>query len=168
MGSVPASARRDEAIDQPNVVVSRLLKARRPAVWRMFSDPTHLAHWWGPKGFTNPVCELDFRPGGLWLNVMQGPDGRLYRVASRFLEIKEPEKIVYRNLAPEAGAWPDETPPEFTRIITLEEVGENTLLKVCAVFDSDADRDRAIARGYSKGTYESLEKISLRLLTPRN
>src|ERR1700741_1125630 len=44
------------------VVVTRTFDAARELVFRMWTEPEHLARWWGPKGFTNPVCELDARP----------------------------------------------------------------------------------------------------------
>ncbi len=62
--------------DGRTLVITRTLNAPRALVWKMFSDPYHLAQWWGPKGFTNRVEKLDFRTGGSWLHVMIGPDGR--------------------------------------------------------------------------------------------
>ena len=53
---------------------TRVLKAPREKVWAAWTDPARMAAWWGPKGFTNPVCELDVRPGGrIWI-VMRAPD----------------------------------------------------------------------------------------------
>ena len=60
----------------------------------MFSDPYHLAQWWGPKGFTNRVDKLDFRTGGSWLHVMIGPDGKEYPTDNDILEVVPPERIV--------------------------------------------------------------------------
>ena len=38
------------------LVITRTFDAPRALVWRAFADPFHLRQWWGPKGFTNPVC----------------------------------------------------------------------------------------------------------------
>ena len=84
------------------LVITRVLNAPRALVWRAFSDPAHLSRWWGPHGFTNPVCELDFRVGGRWHNVMRTPEGVEYPIDVIFIEIVEPERIVYRN-APGRG-----------------------------------------------------------------
>jgi hypothetical protein len=49
---------------QPNertVVITRVFDAPRKLVWKAWTDPKHVAQWWGPQGFTNPVCELDVR-----------------------------------------------------------------------------------------------------------
>jgi uncharacterized protein YndB with AHSA1/START domain len=47
------------------LVLTRIFGAPRSLVFRTWTDPKHLARWWGPRGFTNPVYELDVRPGGL-------------------------------------------------------------------------------------------------------
>jgi len=44
-------------------VITREFDAPRELVFKAWTDPKHLAQWWGPKGFTNPVCEWDVRPG---------------------------------------------------------------------------------------------------------
>jgi uncharacterized protein YndB with AHSA1/START domain len=50
------------------VTLTRTYDAPRSLVFRMWTDPVHMAQWWGPKLFTNPVCELDVRPGGkIWI-----------------------------------------------------------------------------------------------------
>ncbi|HYT14944.1 MAG TPA: SRPBCC domain-containing protein, partial [Burkholderiales bacterium] len=61
---------------QPNertVVITRVFDAPRELVWRAWTDPRHMAQWWGPQGFTNPVCEMDVRPGGALRIVMRAP-----------------------------------------------------------------------------------------------
>ena len=55
--------------------ITRVFDAPREVVFKAWTDPQLLAQWWGPKGFTNPVCELDARPGGAIRVHMRGPDG---------------------------------------------------------------------------------------------
>lgn len=82
------------------IVSARLLSAPRELVFRAFSDPEQLAQWWGPKGFTNTIHEFHFKPGGRWRFVMQAPDGARYENESEFLEVVEPERIVFLHLGP--------------------------------------------------------------------
>ena len=49
--------------------------APRELVFQAFTDPKHVAAWWGPKGFTTTIRQMDVRPGGIWRLVMRGPDG---------------------------------------------------------------------------------------------
>jgi hypothetical protein len=62
--SAPAGAVKRE------VVITRVFDAPRGLVFKAWTDPEHMARWWGPKGFTNPICELDARVGGAWRIVM--------------------------------------------------------------------------------------------------
>ncbi len=69
--------------DDRRLEIEREFDAPRDLVWKMFADPYHLSRWWGPKGFTNPVVEMDFREGGHWHHVMRSPDGRRRRWRGR-------------------------------------------------------------------------------------
>lgn len=100
-----------------DVVSTRTFDAPRERVFEAFSDPTRLARWWGPKGFTSTVHELDLRPGGTWRFTMRGPDGVLYPNESVFVEVVEPERIVFRHVS---GEHP------FEMTITLDEQGRGT------------------------------------------
>lgn len=86
------------------LTITRIIDAPRELVFKAWTDPKHLAQWWGPKGFTNPVCEVDARPGGaLWI-VMRAPDGAEYPMKGVFREIVEPERLVFTYIAvDEAG-----------------------------------------------------------------
>jgi uncharacterized protein YndB with AHSA1/START domain len=146
------------------LIITRTFDAPRALVWRAFSDPFHLRQWWGPKGYINPVCELDFRPGGHWHHVMRGPDGKEYPTDSTFIEIVPPERIVYRNAAPKGEVWGDNPPPSFVRTLTFAEAGGRTTLTLRAEFDTAAGKQAAVARGFVQGTNESYDRLA-RLLT---
>ena len=83
------------------MTTTRVFDFPREAVFEAFTNPTQLARWWGPKGFTNTIQTFDFRPGGAWHLMMHGPDGKNYPNESKFVEIVKPEKIVYHHLKPE-------------------------------------------------------------------
>ena len=81
------------------LVLTRIIDAPRALVFRMWTDPVHLAKWGGPRDFTNPVCEIDFRPGGALRIVMRAPDGTEYPMTGMFREIAAPERLVFTNIA---------------------------------------------------------------------
>src|SRR5579864_3601629 len=58
------------------MVVTRVFDAPRELVWKAWTDPKYVMQWWGPKGFTAPVCQMDFRVGGKFLCCMKAPDGQ--------------------------------------------------------------------------------------------
>ena len=81
------------------LVLTRIIDAPRELVFRMWTDPVHLAKWWGPRDFPNPVCEIDPRPGGALRIVMRAPDGTDYPMAGTFREIVAPERLIFTNCA---------------------------------------------------------------------
>jgi len=89
-------------VEQPaqrDLVISRILNAPRELVFKAWTDPKHIAKWWGPKGFTAPVCKLDVRVGGAILIHMRGPDGVVYPMHGVFREIIVPERLVFISKA---------------------------------------------------------------------
>ncbi len=147
----------------PTLTITRVFAAPRALVWKMFADPFHLSQWWGPKGYTNPVCQLDFRVGGHWHHVMRGPDGREYPTDSTFIEIDPPSRIVYRNAAPQGEVWGDNPPPSFVRTLTFAEANGATTLTLVAAFDAPEQRDAAMRRGFAQGTLESYDRLAAHL-----
>jgi uncharacterized protein YndB with AHSA1/START domain len=79
------------------IVIIRIFDAPRELVWRAWTDPEHFKRWWGPKTFTCPACEIDFRIGGKYLNCMRSPDGKDYWTTGVYREIVPLEKIVYTD-----------------------------------------------------------------------
>lgn len=149
----------DMTDDSKTLVIERMLNAPRTLVWKMFSDPYHLAQWWGPKGFANRVETLDFRTGGSWRHVMIGPDGHEYPTEDTIVEVAPPERIVYRSAPASTAQFGDNPPPGFTKTITLDEVEGGTLLRIISTFDTAEHREAVARRGFSAGMNESLDKL---------
>jgi uncharacterized protein YndB with AHSA1/START domain len=78
-----------------HLVMTRIFDAPRDLVFKAWTDPKHFSQWWGPHGFTNPVCELDVRPGGKILIHMRAPNGLEYPMYGSFVEIVEPERLIF-------------------------------------------------------------------------
>jgi uncharacterized protein YndB with AHSA1/START domain len=74
----------------PDLVLNRVFNAPPARVFRAWIDPQQMAQWWGPKGYTAPVCELDARPGGAWQVHMQAPDGHVQPMGGTYHEIVAP------------------------------------------------------------------------------
>jgi len=81
------------------LVMTRVFDARRKMVFAAWTDPKQVSQWWGPTGFTNPVCEMDVRPGGAIRIDMRAPDGTIYPMTGVFVEIVPPERIVFTSIA---------------------------------------------------------------------
>ena len=151
--------------DSKTLVISRTRKAPRELVWKMFSDPYHLAQWWGPKGYTNRVEKLDFRTGGSWLHVMIGPDGKELPTDNDIVEVTPPRRIVFRNAPADPKIFGDNPPPGFTKTLTFDEVDGGTRLTLVCSFDKPEHKDAVIRRGFSLGTNQSFDKLEDHLAT---
>jgi uncharacterized protein YndB with AHSA1/START domain len=87
------------------ITITRVFDAPRALVFKAWTDAEMLAQWWGPKGFTNPRCEIDARVGGAIRIAMRAPDGAVYPMDGEFREIVAPERLVFTNNAlDEAGS----------------------------------------------------------------
>ena len=115
---VPGDAERE-------ITLTRVYDAPRALVFKAWTDPQLLARWWGPKMFTNPVCEVDARPGGKLRIVMRGPDGNDYPMRGVFKEVVAPERLSFSNFAVDAE---DRSVIDgFTTVLFAEEGGKTRL-----------------------------------------
>ncbi len=73
----------------------RVIDAPPGQVWKAWTDPARMARWWGPSGFTNPVCEMDVWPGGLIWIIMRDAGGTDHPMSGRFREVVEPSRLVF-------------------------------------------------------------------------
>jgi uncharacterized protein YndB with AHSA1/START domain len=152
--------------DPRAIIGTRVFDAPRDLVFEMWTDPEHLAQWWGPNGFTATTSAFDMRPGGVWRFVMHGPDGRDYQNRITFDEIVRPERLVYHH-----GGGDDVEPVQFKTTITFEDLGGKTRLTMRGEFPSAAERDRVIKEyGADKGLVQTLSRLGdhLAKLTAQN
>jgi uncharacterized protein YndB with AHSA1/START domain len=121
--------------EENELVITRIFDAPRDLVWKAWTDPEHCMKWWGPKNFTAPVCRMDLRVGGKYLNCMRGPDGKEYWSTGIYKEIVKPEKLVFTDsFADENGNvvpashynMPGKFPLEMVVSVTFEELDGKT------------------------------------------
>ena len=138
--------------DPRAIIGTRVLDAPRALVWTVWTDPKHLAQWWGPNGFSTTTSAFEFRAGGMWRFVMHGPDGRDYENRITFDEIVKPERIRYHH-----GGGDDVEPVQFRK----SWAEKTTRLTLHAVFPSAAERERVIKRyGADKGAGQTLSRLA--------
>ncbi len=126
-----------KAQEKRELVITRIFDAPRELVWKTWTEPGRVRRWWGPKGFSAPVCKSDFRVGGTYLYCMRSPLGRDYWSTGVFREIVRPERIVATDsFADEKGNVVPATyygmsqafPLEMLVTVTFEELGGETKL----------------------------------------
>jgi uncharacterized protein YndB with AHSA1/START domain len=150
------SERNNVDLDDPLAIAgTRVLDAPPELVWKVWTDPKHLAQWWGPDGFRTTTRTYQCKPGGVWRFVMHGPDGRDYENRIIFEVVEPPKRLVYRH-----GGEDDVEPVQFRTTVTFEDLGGKTKLSMRGVFPSAAERDRVIKEyGADKGMAQTLARL---------
>lgn len=137
------------------IVTTRVLNAPRELVFKVWTDPEHVAEWWGPIGFTNTIYEMEVRPGGVWRFMMHGPDGIDYPNKIVFSEVVEPERLVYTH-----GSDDENDPLIFNVTVTFEAQGDKTKLTMRTIFDTAAERDRIVKEvGAIEGAIQTFNRF---------
>jgi len=141
------------------IVGTRLLNAPRDLVFQMWTQPEHIAKWWGPTGFSTTIHEMDVRPGGLFRLTMHGPDGTEYRNRVVYLEVKKPERLVYKY---EPGKGDEPASMEVT--VTFAAEGNKTRLEFRMVFPSAKAREHVVTKyGAIEGLNQTLGRLEAEL-----
>jgi uncharacterized protein YndB with AHSA1/START domain len=156
----PTSGTEEQAL-----VIERVFDAPRELVFKAWSEPERMMRWWGPKGFTTPVCKIDFRVAGKFLNCMRSPDGQDYWSTGVYREIVEPERIVCTdsfsdaegNVVPAAHyGMVGEFPIEMLVTVTFEDQDGKTKMTLRhAGMPAGENRD-----GANQGWNESFDKLA--------
>jgi len=140
------------------LVITREYDAPREMVWLACADAKHLAQWWGPRGFTAPVCEWDAQPGNKIYVVMRAPNGARYPMGGEFMEVVPPEKLVTLT-----GALDDKGDLmfEFRHTLTLVELDGKTKLTMRSRLMKAIAPDAAkYIGGFEAGMTQSLERLT--------
>jgi uncharacterized protein YndB with AHSA1/START domain len=149
----------DQETERRELTIRRVLGAPREVVFRAWTECELLAQWWGPRGFTAPVCEVDPRPGGALRFDMRGPDGAVYPMKGVFQEVVAPERIVATTTAFEDEAGNPQL--EVYNTVTFVERDGGTELDLHAVVvKAEGHRVEEALRGMEQGWSESLYKLA--------
>jgi uncharacterized protein YndB with AHSA1/START domain len=140
------------------VALTRSFDAPRDLVFEAYTKPALLKRWFGPKGWTLVVCEIDLRVGGRWRYEMQKVDGSQMGFGGVYQEIVRPERIVsseefddpwYKGAA--------------TSTVTLVEQAGKTTFTLSIVYESKEVRDAVLKSGMETGVAASYERLDKEL-----
>jgi uncharacterized protein YndB with AHSA1/START domain len=151
MTATPSAPRREHTVD-----AVRVFDAPRERVFAAWTRAEHLAHWFGPRGFTIHSCEADARPGGLFRLCMRSPGGQDYWVRGSFREVAAPERVVIHCYADDAkGAQ------RLEEVITVSLAAENgkTRLTLHATAAGTGPEAAAMLSGMEQGWSETLDRL---------
>lgn len=150
------------------IVITRVFDAPRELVWKVWTQPVHIAQWWGPRGFTTTVLEMDLRPGGKSRYVMHGPDGSDYPVRGVFKEVVPLERIVSTDEFDEGfPADPGMLPQGIIATVVFEDLGKQTKMTLTISHPTAEDKKKHEEMGVVGGWNSSFDCMDEYLATLR-
>ncbi len=152
----------DPALD---LSFERIVAVPRELVWKAWTQPEHLKHWFTPAPWKTIDCEIDLRPGGRFFTVMQSPEGQTFPGTGCYLEVIENERLTWTNaLLPEFRPAPLPQAGEtgaffFTATIQLESHGTGTRYTATVRHGDTAGCEKHKAMGFEQGWGTALEQL---------
>ena len=145
-----------ESIAEREIVITRTIDAPRELVFQIWTDPKHIGKWFGPRGFTTTIHEMDVRPGGVWRLTMHGPDGTDYRNRIVYVKVEPPGLLVYKNV-PEHG----DVPVHFESTVTFAEHAGKTHLTLRMLFPTVEEKTFVVEKHHAiEGGHQTLARLA--------
>lgn len=143
--------------------LERVFDAPRDLVWKAWTEPERIAQWWGPRGFTTTVKEMDVKPGGAWLYCMYSPefmpDGSGACGKSVYSQVVAPEKLVYTDYFTDEDGKVNETMPVLQVTVLFTEQSNKTRVTSITEFEKPEDLEKVLAMGMEQGVKETWDRL---------
>jgi uncharacterized protein YndB with AHSA1/START domain len=154
-----ATEQRETSVTTPGereIRIERVFDAPRARLFEVMTDPKRIPEWWGPRGTTTVVEEMDPVAGGSWRFSSEDCDGNKTGFRGRYREVTPPERLV------QTFEWDGMPGHVSVETATFEDLGEQTRVVSVSLFHLPEERDGMIASGMEKGlneTYERLDEV---------
>jgi uncharacterized protein YndB with AHSA1/START domain len=135
------------------MVLERVIRAPRPAVWGAWMNPETLPQWWGPDGFSCRTRRIDLRAGGEWVFDMIAPDGTVFPNHHRYQEVQPERRIGYELL------WGEDGPKHADAWAAFEDLGGATKVTLGMIFSTAAAFEDAKGFGAIELGHQTLGKL---------
>jgi uncharacterized protein YndB with AHSA1/START domain len=133
-----------------DLVLEREIEVPASLIWKVWTTPQHLKHWFCPRPWSVTKCEIDLRPGGVFSSIMRSPEGQEFPNVGCYLEVIENERLVFTDtLLPGFRPAPN---PFFTAVLELSPLGpERTRYVATAIHGNEETRKKHEAMGFHDG-----------------
>jgi uncharacterized protein YndB with AHSA1/START domain len=142
------------------IVTERVFEAPRERVLAAYADPELIPEWWGPRGVTTTVEQMDLRPGGGWRFVCRDSEGREDGFRGTYREVAPPDRVV------QTFEWEGMPGHVLVETATFEDLGERTRVTTNSVFHTTEERDGMLSSGMESGLSESHQRLDELLARP--
>ncbi len=140
-------------VAERTMVLQRVIRAPRSAVWRAWMNPEVLPQWWGPDGFSCRTKRIDLRAGGEWVFDMIAPDGTVFPNHHRYHDVRPEERFSYTLL------WGENGPKHADAWASFEDRDGATMVTLAMVFSTAAEFQTAKGFGAEDLGQQTLGKL---------
>jgi uncharacterized protein YndB with AHSA1/START domain len=132
-----------------DLVLERDIDVPVELVWKAWTTPEHLKHWFVPRPWSVIDVKIDLRPGGEFSSIMRSPEGQEFPNKGCYLEVVPNERLVFTDtLLPGYRPSPK---PFFTAMLLLERRGSGTRYTAIAIHGEEATRKQHEEMGFHNG-----------------
>ena len=128
-------------------------------IWAVWTQAEHLRHWWGPKGWTTTVCEVDFRPGGAWFYCMENPEGERHCGKLIYGDIEARRRFTGMDIFTDHDGKRMDALPEAQSAYDFEEVNGVTVVRNITCYGNRESRDLIIEMGVEAGIMQTMDRL---------
>jgi uncharacterized protein YndB with AHSA1/START domain len=139
-----------------DLTFERTFDAPRDKVWKAFTDPEIVPHWWGKHGTTTIVEEMDVRPGGKWRYVSRAADREEVVFYGEYLEVDPPQGLKWTFMFDVEGVGPMGGPETYI----FEEVDGKTKVTSTGHMGSVEVLEGALSTGMVPGALETWDRLA--------
>lgn len=153
--------RKNETADR-SIEINRILNAPRSLVWKAWTEPQHIAQWWGPYGFTNTIHKMEVKVNGAWEFIMHGPDGTDYPTKIIFTEVVKPELLKFDHRSDNPSH-----PVRFKVTVNFKEIeAKKTEIHMQMIFPTKEALDIVVKKhGAIEGNKQTMNRLEEHLKT---
>lgn len=151
----------DFQVDKTNntVHVTREFAADKSSVWQAWTTPELLDQWWAPKPYKTNTHSMDFRPGGKWEYVMNGPEGEAHKCCALYHEIDSENRFVGDD-AFCLDNWEINTEfPQTHWQVDFKAQGDKTVVNILLTYASLENLEMIISMGFKEGFSMALNNL---------
>jgi uncharacterized protein YndB with AHSA1/START domain len=133
----------------PDLEITRVFDAPRELVFAAWTQPDHLASWFGPQGFTCSAVTVDARPGGRWRACIRSPEGEDHWMHGVYREVSAPERLAF------TFAWEAQEQETLVTIGFADLDGKTEVTFTQTGFPTAAERD-----GHHEGWTSAFDELT--------
>jgi uncharacterized protein YndB with AHSA1/START domain len=146
-------------LETKQLIAERSFRAQRSKVWQYYTTAELLEKWWAPEPYKAVTKSFDFKEGGHWHYIMQGPEGDAHYCINIYKTINPEESFTaFDGFANEDWSVKTDMPASNWEV-TFTDNGDTTDMKVVLTCDSVEGLNTLVEMGMKEGFNQGLDQL---------